>query len=254
MELPETFAEPLSLMSAKGKALLAGTPFSCRSALYLLSQDGRPDCEVTLGRWISFDYVGGDGDKEHVWAAVEAARVDTVRRHLHFALLPTHVMAANVGPLPTASQVAGLELQNSAPPEPEGAAPRWPTKLRRDLALVDDPQAQRKIEEKERCRWVEQALDVLEEDEYPVRKLAQGSTDPRAFLRRGFGGRRGSTVRTRVLGAPRPGDAFYIREAVHLARCWTESGSGHFGENLAGQRKMAKSLTPTCADPHQRVA
>jgi len=80
----------------------------------------------------------------------------------------------------------------------QGAAGRWPTKLRRQLAAAPGPGAVQAIEDKERRRWVAAAIQILVSDGYPIAALAAKTSDPEAVIRRAFGGRRASTLRRRV--------------------------------------------------------
>ena len=84
------------------------------------------------------------------------------------------------------------------PPAPLGQGPRWPTRLRRDLAAAQGPAAVRTAEDKDRDRWAKQAVEVIRAARLPSAVLSERSLDPGAFLARCLGGRRARTLRTRV--------------------------------------------------------
>ena len=87
---------------------------------------------------------------------------------------------------------------SSVPPAPLGKASRWPTRLRREVALIDRPDALSQAEERDRARWAKEAIRIFVMDSLPIADLCSDAVDPEAILRRALGGRRGRTLRARV--------------------------------------------------------
>ena len=74
----------------------------------------------------------------------------------------------------------------------------WPNRLKRDLALMDDPNARAAAEVRERLRWTREAAAIVQEAQLPLAKTAELTMDPSATLARIAQGRRARTLRKRV--------------------------------------------------------
>jgi hypothetical protein len=144
------------------------------------------------------DLTGGEHMERYdeFQAALAACMVPAKRARLAFAAAP-----------PEAVCLLAEERRSPPPPSPSPAAPparpaaqppRWPTRLRRDLALSANPEAVADAEEKHRRRWLDQFIEVLRATDLPASRLAVEALDPDAFLRRCAGGSRVGTLRIRV--------------------------------------------------------
>ena len=137
-------------------------------------------------------------DRASFSALVVFARTSVGKRRRLFARAPSAALVA-MRVVDTRAGVAALVVPGAdAPPPPEGRPHRWPTRLRRDLAVGDQPGALLHAEERDRERWVEAASRILVEDAYPLAHIATGAGNQGTLLRRAFGGRRGRTIRLRV--------------------------------------------------------
>ena len=84
------------------------------------------------------------------------------------------------------------------PSAPCAPVAKWPTRLRRQLAVAEDRREQQRLEEDDRDRWVRFACGILVDDCYPVSELAAGEGEGHVYLKRVFGGRLARTLRPRV--------------------------------------------------------
>ena len=116
------------------------------------------------------------------------------RRRLE-ARAPPEVLSTLPASLPCPAPRA---VSSGSPPAPGGKPSRWPTRLRRELAAADRPDLLAQAEERDRDRWVLEAVEIFTRDEWPIAGIAEGAVDPQAVLRRSLGGRRARTLRARV--------------------------------------------------------
>ena len=96
---------------------------------------------------------------------------------------------------------AHLPVQGSSGTLPTpGTAPtaRWPSRLKRSLALSGDPAARHKAEQQERQRWLNRIADIVVEARLPVAQMALALERPEVVLTKLGQGRRARTLRQRV--------------------------------------------------------
>ena len=148
-------------------------------------------------------YFGTADDEANDWAAffevTEVARRSVVKRRCLHVRAPQHALVALSLRLRFDAAEMGVVARTmlTLPLAPCAPVAKWPTRLRRQLAVAEDLREQR-LEEEDRDRWVRSACGILLEDCYPVSELAAGKGDGHIYLKRVFGGRRARTLRLRV--------------------------------------------------------
>ena len=149
-------------------------------------------------------YLGMPNDEANDWAAffevTEVARRSVVKRRCLHVRAPQHALASLSFRLQFDAAEMGFVARTSLtlPLAPCALVAKWPTRLRWQLAVTEDPREQQRLEEKDRDRWVRAACGILIEDCYPVAELAAGAGDGHIYLKHVFGGRRARTLRLRV--------------------------------------------------------
>ena len=138
-------------------------------------------------------YLGMPNDEANDWAAffevTEVARRSFVKRRCLHVRAPQHALASLSVRLQFGAAEMGVVARTSLtrPLAPCAPVAKWPTRLRRQLAVTDDPREQQRLEEKDRDLWVRSACGILIEDCYTVSELAAGAGDGHIYLKRVFG-------------------------------------------------------------------
>lgn len=116
-----------------------------------------------------------------------------------------------------ASARAGSMLERITPPPPgTRQLGKWPSRLRRDMALAGNERAREEAEAKDRERWRTALADIILEAGLPLAQMAEGAASPASFLRQAAQGRRATTLRKRVRDWRRA-RAYFLRA---LGRPW----------------------------------
>ena len=144
-------------------------------------------------------YLGMPNDD---WAAffevTEVAHRSVVKRRCLHVRAPQHALASLSIRLRFGASEMGVVAKTSLtlPLAPCAPVAKWPTRLRRQLAVTEDPREQQRLNEEDPDRWVRSACGILIEECHPVSELAAG--DGHIYPKRVFGGRRARTLRFRV--------------------------------------------------------
>ena len=138
-----------------------------------------------------------------LWKAAEVPARTAVRRTAAFSLEEAacaQVRAERMGRRRFLEEVLPLASSASSGAIAPGsrAVGYWPNRLKRDLALMDDPNARAAAEVRERTRWTVEAAAIVQEAQLPLAKIAELTMDPSATLARIAQGRRARSLRKRV--------------------------------------------------------
>ena len=138
-----------------------------------------------------------------LWQAAEVPARTAVRRAAAFSLEEAacaRVLSERLGRRRLLDEVLPLTSSAGSGAVAPGsrAVGYWPNRLKRDLALMDDPNARAVAEVRERTRWTVEAAAIVQEARLPLAKTAELTMDPAATLARIAQGRRARTLRKRV--------------------------------------------------------
>ena len=137
-------------------------------------------------------------------------RLRAVARGAPAALDQLHVVTSTVAELSAERAVREAKRQRleaqareELPPDhrvtpPPPARPRWPGRMRQQMADASTNTAKADAEEKERARWVDELVQILIEADTPAVHIAAETPDPQKTLRRAAAGRRAKTLRKKV--------------------------------------------------------
>jgi len=186
-------------LSASTRTALTRAGLSAAGALDGMSDLPVAEVKLFLDSLLEGDSVDIEGELELFLELIAASEGPAKRLRRSFAMAPAEVAAIW---LPVAAPVDAAPHSSRrltpAPPPPADQLARWPTRLRRDLALSEGPAAAHAAEERERARWVDIIVGALRLAQLPAAVLAEKALDPDAVLRRCVGGRRARTLRTRA--------------------------------------------------------
>ena len=140
-------------------------------------------------------YLGMPNDEANDWAAffevTEVAHRSVVKRRCLHVRAPQHALASLSIRLRFGASEMGVVAKTSLtlPLAPCAPVAKWPTRLRRQLAVTEDPREQQRLNEEDPDRWVRSACGILIEECHPVSRVGRGRWAhlPEARLRRPSG-------------------------------------------------------------------